>query len=466
MAAHLNQPIVLDLGSGLTKAGFAGSAEPVAVLGSVVGTPKLRRILPSAAGSGVDSADGTLLGVGAAALPDTGRSRYAAAAATNGGGGGRRASSAAGERVVGERLRALAGVVALSNPLQRGAVTDWEGAEMLWRHAVSDVLRAEHGSHAALVTENAHNPAKNREKIAHFFFESLRVPALYVAAPPVLALYASGRTSGVVLDVGDTVATALAVAEGHAASARARRLDVGGRDVAGRLALLMRKSGAALGATSSEREAVRRAKERLCYVAQEPAAEESRAREGRGVAKFELPDGNELFLGAERFRAPEMLFRPELVGAENCGVGELVQGAVQDADMELRRRLYGSVLLAVCMHSRWLGFCIGCISNFRFVFCFVFRFALRFAGRYNETQGVRTKASHRAAGGGRRRDEGAHPCAGRSAHVRVHGRNDSGIVDDLPQHGHLVRRIFRARRVHCTSQNLLTLSCRLCCLGH
>lgn len=359
--ASMNQAMVLDLGSGLTKGGFAGSTEPICVIGSVVGTPKLPRILPSAgANGGVDTPNGAVLGVGGSALPDAGRARYQAAAAGDaassaGKRSGKRSGDGTGaggtdvgERVVGDRLRALAGVVALSHPIERGAVVDWDGAERVWRHVAEDVLRAEHGAHAALVTENAHNARANREGIARFFFENLRVPALYVAAPPVLALYASGRTSGVVLDVGDSVSSAIAVAEGRAASARAARVDLAGRDVATRLALLMRASGAAaLGATSSEREAVRRAKERLCFVATDPAAAEAQARDGSGVAAFELPDGNEVYLGAERFRAPEMLFRPSLVGVELPGVGDLVESAIGAADIELRKRLYGSVLLAV-----------------------------------------------------------------------------------------------------------------------
>lgn len=333
----MNQAMVLDLGSGLTKAGFAGGTEPVAVIGSVVGTPTLPRILPCA-GSGVDAPNGTILGVGGGttALPE--RALYRS-------GTGKRKT----ERIVGERLRALKGVVSLSYPLKRGCVVDWEGAETLWRHVTEQVLQTEQGGHAALVTENVQNGRRNREKMAKFFFESLSVPALYIATPPVLALYASGRTSGVVLDVGDAVTTALAVVEGRAASAKACRIDLAGRDVSDRLALLMRASGAAtLGATSSEREAVRRAKERLCYIARDPTVAETKAaQDAADIKSFELPDGNQLFLGAERFRAPEILFRPSILGMELAGVAELVESAIHSADIELRKKLYGSILLAV-----------------------------------------------------------------------------------------------------------------------
>lgn len=44
-----------------------------------------------------------------------------------------------------------------------------------------------------------------REKAAELAFERMNVPAMFVSNQAVLSLYASGRTSGIVLDVGDGV---------------------------------------------------------------------------------------------------------------------------------------------------------------------------------------------------------------------------------------------------------------------
>lgn len=77
---------------------------------------------------------------------------------------------------------------------------DWDAAEEIWRYKMESGLKAT-GKHPAIITENIGNARANREKMAKIFFEKLHMPSLYVVAPLVLALYASGRISGVLLDI-------------------------------------------------------------------------------------------------------------------------------------------------------------------------------------------------------------------------------------------------------------------------
>lgn len=46
-------------------------------------------------------------------------------------------------------------------------------------------------------------------------FETFNVPGLYIISPEVLALYASGRTTGIVLDSGEGITRAIAISEGN-----------------------------------------------------------------------------------------------------------------------------------------------------------------------------------------------------------------------------------------------------------
>lgn len=110
--------------------------------------------------------------------------------------------------------------------------------------------------------------------------------------------------------------------------------------------MLLRKAGYAFH-TSAEREVVRTIKEAACYIAFKPSEAEEQAKSGAfAPAKFALPDGNVLQLGAECFRAPELLFDPSLLGLEYPGVHECLNNAIMKSDMDLRRILYTQIVLA------------------------------------------------------------------------------------------------------------------------
>ena len=134
------------------------------------------------------------------------------------------------------------------------------------------------------------------------------------------------------------------------------------RDVTDHLQLLLRKSGHHLH-TTAEREVVRTIKEKCCYVALNPAKEEKDSL-GRNE-EFRLPDGNTvqvcslpsvrelaptcplpLQLGPERFRAPEILFNPELIGQEYAGVHQVVVDAINRVDLDLRKSLFSNIVLS------------------------------------------------------------------------------------------------------------------------
>jgi len=123
------------------------------------------------------------------------------------------------------------------------------------------------------------------------------VPALYTSIQAVLSLYASGRTTGVVLDAGDGVSHAVPVYQGFTVPNSIRRIDVAGRDVTEYLQTLLRKSGYVFH-TSAEKEVVRLIKEAVTYVAKDPRKEEKEWAAAKmdqsRIAEYVLPDGNKL----------------------------------------------------------------------------------------------------------------------------------------------------------------------------
>jgi len=52
---------------------------------------------------------------------------------------------------------------------------------------------------------------------------------------------------------------------------------------------------------------------------------------------YELPDGQVITVGNERFRTVEALFQPSFLGMEACGIHELIYNAIMACDVEIRR---------------------------------------------------------------------------------------------------------------------------------
>lgn len=123
------------------------------------------------------------------------------------------------------------------------------------------------------------------------------MPALYTSIQAVLSLYASGRTTGIVLDAGDGVSHAVPVYEGFAITNSIQRIDVAGRDITEYLQTLLRKSGYVFH-TSAEKEVVRHIKEAVTYVAHDPRKEEKDWAQVKldqsKVVEYTLPDGNKM----------------------------------------------------------------------------------------------------------------------------------------------------------------------------
>jgi centractin len=253
---------------------------------------------------------------------------------------------------VGRKVTEHRGALLLSHPVAHGCVRDWAELELLWRAALEEARGGGGGGGKGggepsplLLATPAQTPRSAREDAAQRAFESLGVPAVHFAPSATLALYAPGRTTGLVLECGEGVSAATPIYEGFGLPHAGVRCDFGGGEVTALLAALLRRAGVAF-STAAERDAVRELKEAAAFVAPEPGAAEAGAAGAPPAAHHTLPDGTRLALGAELFRAPEVLFNPALAGSEALGLGAAVLAAVARCDLDLRRPLLGAVVLA------------------------------------------------------------------------------------------------------------------------
>lgn len=295
--------IILDCGTGVVKAGFAGDDAPSSVFPTVVGHPKHSPTPMVATNSTCDY-------------------------------------------FVGSEAQWNRGMLDMRSPIQHGVVTDWDDMEKIWDHVFRRELRVEPEQNQVLLTEPPLNPKQNKERTAQIMFEKFGCAGIYFGMQSVMALYSYGLSTGLVVDSGEGVTQLVPIFDGFSLPHAVTRLDVAGVELTDYLTKLLNDSTGYEFVTSAEREIVRDIKEKLCFVAGDPVREmRDNAVRNNLKKQYTLPDGQTLNVNNERFQCPEVLFNPFLMGNQAPGLHLACVESVMKCGIDLRSELYKNIIL-------------------------------------------------------------------------------------------------------------------------
>ena len=314
---YLKLPIIIDIGSGIIKAGISGQESPKTIFPNYIGEPKYSKVLRSFSKSNQEMK----------------------------------------EQYIGKDCSKYLGILKLRYPVKNGIFENEQDILTVFKYIYQnlEINNEEIREHPILITEPLLNPYSNREKIASALFENLSAPAIFFASQPILSLFSTSNTSGVILESGEGVTQSCVVYEGYSIPNSYIRNNYGGRDVTDYFQTLLKKQGHSF-STTSEFEIVRKIKEEICFTivgssSNNPLSNISNLELGNknkseSSNTYNLPDGNAIKIGEEKSLAPEILFNPSIIGSEHSSFQEMIVTSINKVDIDLRKNLFNNILIS------------------------------------------------------------------------------------------------------------------------
>lgn len=358
--------IVIDLGSHTCKAGYAGEDAPKAVFPSVVGSIDQTEV--------VDDVKSERELEYASDAKNGARPLESDKSKTN-------RKLYVGSQALGYRRDHME----VLSPIKDGVVVDWDIVDSIWDHAFRERLLIDPTEHPMLLAEPSSNSPQQRERTAELMFEKYKVPALFLAKNAVLTSFASGRATALVVDSGGGSTTVAPVHDGYVLQKAVATSPVGGEFLSECLMKSLENKGITIKPRYSFKRKEIRPGEYQTAVLDFPNTTESyKLYSQRVIASdikecvcrapdttfdegayanipmtpYELPDGQTIEIGADRFKIPDILFNPSLAqkipgmegfpdSAHACrGLPQMVIESINKCDVDIRRELFSSILLA------------------------------------------------------------------------------------------------------------------------
>jgi actin-related protein len=256
---------------------------------------------------------------------------------------------------VGEEALSKGGILKNYKPIVMGELRDYDKMEEIWKHIFYNELLADTKSHPVIMTEAPFADYNNRGKMAEILFEHLHVEQLYITNTSTLALYANGKTTGVVVDIGYQTTSCVPIYEGFVLNHAVSKVEIGGADLTEYLCQLINnnKENPQFNNTA-EKEIINSIKEHNCEVTEDYDSQMKKYLDQNRSDTITLPDGNIIVrISGEKYQCPEMLFQPLMYDKEYSsniqeqpsGIHEQAFKAIKKCDEDIQKDLFLNAVL-------------------------------------------------------------------------------------------------------------------------
>ena len=161
-----------------------------------------------------------------------------------------------------------------------------------------------------------------------------------------LALYSSGRTTGVVFDCGHGFTSISPVYEGFLLPSQQEKIDIAGMDATKYLLKCIAKKDRYFQNIDGPLEYANYIKETSGYVTLDFFTDLNIAAQNKSLEKkYKLPDGHKFVVGKERFLSAECLFRPQLLGMDRWGLHCDLNCSILKCKIDIRKDLFANIVL-------------------------------------------------------------------------------------------------------------------------
>ncbi|NXJ66292.1 ACL7A protein, partial [Rostratula benghalensis] len=293
-AMKKTRTVVIDVGTGYFKCGFAGDPWPSHVVSSTVGRP-----------------------VGMAECSQK-------------------------ESFVGQDLQNSSTPLPPTSPVRHGVVVDWNHVQDILEYIFRTEMKIQPEDHAVLASVPPLCTIADKERYAEMMFEGLHVPAIHVAYQPRLSMYSYGKTSALMVESGHGASHVVPIYEGYVLRSVTRKVNYAGLDITRFLMKLLNESGNVF--TEHQLNIVQDLKEKCCYASLNPR-QDLRLPIQKQQMVYELPDRHHFTVGQERFLCAEALFKPILLGSQQPGLLELTLACLEKCNADIKKKISRNILL-------------------------------------------------------------------------------------------------------------------------